>query len=948
MATTKPAAKKRGSPGDFIGKRNDFLRAWIPEYTEASKKKSFDGLWDRIFNQYWSNFHWSVPLPQEIDGDIHIDTSKTWVMPQEVKETLTEAEIAARATTKDEVQKKIKAWFNHRRGHMGLAGHPWKKFLKSLRTPDTPPPKRLSDQQYYMTQKAYADKVTKKFKEDHPNAHRDQRLALRCDVAKELLEAEPQDVQDRIHAEAEKKHADALQAYQAAVAGAPPMTEEERELARARLTEMMTPLLSAIAEFTNYELVLLAGRAVTEPQPDVLVKVISAKTPGATGKVFADWDTIRYKLFAETFSRFVWETRESAPTDAEGSEPAPTDADKGDAAQTEQEGHPVPPPSNPVTPQTLESSQRPSTPPPASPPASNVVVATDFESPVRRKLAAMPPNEREAYEAALKGMSSLELSNATAEATEKERQLEAQEGQGKDSDAPQQDPFEGMQIFSPLRRRTFALAEKSGDLELEIDKLRWLSAYEIERENNVARNYELLDKLKVGNVSSILGVKRGRKPAQGGNRKRGRKDGGKGGRHSDDGDEGDDEDEEDDEEGETEGEHDKVNVPPAERPKRSLPAKRASTGQEWFDKAVKQLAEGNVYGPVWEEVVGLWRSREEAKGFISPTKGFSAKHRPQQIGAWIQRARTGKPVIKNVEAFAEQWGLWWYDINPPSRKTKNPLELTKTSGPLAALDVPGVNGFLSILISLLWWRKMLEVESREWRIAVQDVKWVLQQLSGPVASTSSARAPASSSSSTPSSSSFSSSTPSSSSDPSLSSTPAPGPPSTPSVSSTSTGSTAPPSPAQPSTTSALPAAISGDASMLTVSATDDGGIVSPPDSHAPVPDLNGPAPMSDGPPSGNAAASYQRPRARPNWRNASSSSTPANNAGIPATASIIMEPVAPSSGPPAEMEVGDSDRDAQREALLARGFTAEEADEVMGDPEADEDMEKEDLMDEDA
>ncbi|KAK7050381.1 hypothetical protein R3P38DRAFT_3173727 [Favolaschia claudopus] len=969
MATTTAPAKKRGSPGDFVGKRGQFLDAWLGEYKEASKKKTTGNLWLRLFPQYWANFYWRLALTEEPEGQLIIDTSPGWVAPEEEK--LSKADEASRTATKEEIQKKIKGWYNHRRAHAGLAGNVWTPFLKRLRAPTTPPPKRLSDLQFYMSHALYKDKVNKKFLDEHPNTPKDQQMKVRCDVATALLAEESQEVRDWIHAEAEKAHSEQLATYNAAVAGEVPVTEEERALARTRYPEVMTPLLSAISQFTGYNLMLLAGRFETEPVVDVKVIGLNAgKTPGPDGKFFPDHNGVDYKDVLEIYSRFG---RTNLIQYTEG-ETAPADSDEPPPPQTAQEQSPTAPASKPSIPEP-ESPPRSSTPPPEGPLAPKSIVSTDFESPVRRKLAMMPENERRAYQTVLEGMSSLELSNVVAEAR-KEEDLKAQEAAHEEQnksqndappkdappkDAPPKDPFQGLQITDPLRRKTLAAAEVSGDLPYEIRQLRRLSPYELVRANNIARNEELLEALKLNNaVSSILGSKRGKAPAKG-SRKRGRKSGGRKGDDSS-GNVADDEGEEEGEEEDEEEQADEEDIPVAERPQRPLPVNRGL--REWFTKSNDQLAEGDQFGPRWVDVRMVWASREEAKLFVSPKKGISAKHRPSQIGGWIQRARNGNPAIEDVDAFGKQIRLWWHEMNPEFRKTPGSLQMKRTSGLWKSqdgksLDIPGLNGYLSVLIALLWWRKALKEESQEWRDTVDDVKWALEQLSEPTASNSSSAAPSTDASSAPpTDASFApptdaSSAPgpdaSSSPAPDASSAPVPGP-----MQPSATVATAPPSPvlhaiAAPSfvpstttatatgpTTTSLPAVVSGDVSMLSVPATPGDAAMRTP---SPISDAE---PMSDVEPS-NGVAVAQRPRARPNWRNASSS-TPTVIAAAP---SVVMEEP-PSSNPQPVMGTTELDKHAaKRAALIAEGLSAEDIDEVMADEDADEDMEGWDMMQED-
>jgi predicted phosphohydrolase len=86
----------------------------------------------------------------------------------------------------------------------------------------------------------------------------------------------------------------------------------------------------------------------------------------------------------------------------------------------------------------------------------------------------------------------------------------------------------------------------------------------------------------------------------------------------------------------------------------------------------------------------------------------------------------GTPEIKDIEVFAKEWSRWWEDINPEWRKVSSPME--KKDGAWAAMDVPGPNGFLNVLVCLLWWRQRLEEESQGWRDAMEDVTWVLKKM----------------------------------------------------------------------------------------------------------------------------------------------------------------------------------------------------------------------------
>jgi hypothetical protein len=46
------------------------------------------------------------------------------------------------------------------------------------------------------------------------------------------------------------------------------------------------------------------------------------------------------------------------------------------------------------------------------------------------------------------------------------------------------------------------------------------------------------------------------------------------------------------------------------------------------------------------------------------------------------------------------------------------------------MQVPGQNGFLNVLMCLKWWREKISDESEDWKDAVEDVMWVLEQMNG--------------------------------------------------------------------------------------------------------------------------------------------------------------------------------------------------------------------------
>jgi hypothetical protein len=111
-------------------------------------------------------------------------------------------------------------------------------------------------------------------------------------------------------------------------------------------------------------------------------------------------------------------------------------------------------------------------------------------------------------------------------------------------------------------------------------------------------------------------------------------------------------------------------------------------------------------------------------------KSLSPKGRPRAVAWWIQRARKGTPPITGVEEFAEQWHEWWRVLNPEWRVGDKGKMCWEGGSDWGVLKVSGVNGLLSVLMCLRWWKGALTAGAGDsgWRDAVDDVTWVLQQL----------------------------------------------------------------------------------------------------------------------------------------------------------------------------------------------------------------------------
>ena len=97
--------------------------------------------------------------------------------------------------------------------------------------------------------------------------------------------------------------------------------------------------------------------------------------------------------------------------------------------------------------------------------------------------------------------------------------------------------------------------------------------------------------------------------------------------------------------------------------------------------------------------------------------------RPVQIATWMKNRRPWKDVeIDDKEAFGQQWWAWWSSLQPDSRIRK---DKPTTDMDWSKLQKPGKNGFLLIMLALVWWG-VASNRDGEWSRAVADVKDVLQ------------------------------------------------------------------------------------------------------------------------------------------------------------------------------------------------------------------------------
>jgi hypothetical protein len=112
------------------------------------------------------------------------------------------------------------------------------------------------------------------------------------------------------------------------------------------------------------------------------------------------------------------------------------------------------------------------------------------------------------------------------DALDAERQNDTNGGDPPRTPTPERDPFEGMRVLSPLRRKIFAKVASGSNIGYEVRQLHRLSSYELARENNIAKNREMLVSLGLDkSFDEMMAIKRKAGEKKGGRRaaKRARK-----------------------------------------------------------------------------------------------------------------------------------------------------------------------------------------------------------------------------------------------------------------------------------------------------------------------------------------------------------------------------------------------------------------------------------------
>lgn len=130
------------------------------------------------------------------------------------------------------------------------------------------------------------------------------------------------------------------------------------------------------------------------------------------------------------------------------------------------------------------------------------------------------------------------------------------------------------------------------------------------------------------------------------------------------------------------------------------------------------------FGPQWDSLVSRWALFEKRERYDGALR-LPAKHRPSQVSDWIQRARPvmWRPHIKDIADYEEACRLWWTSLQPAWRVLEGVLVLDAEDGEWEVLRRPGINGIMSFLTGLFYWRISIKEQGDKcdmWNFIVRD------------------------------------------------------------------------------------------------------------------------------------------------------------------------------------------------------------------------------------
>ncbi|KAJ7801215.1 hypothetical protein B0H14DRAFT_3489905 [Mycena olivaceomarginata] len=148
----------------------------------------------------------------------------------------------------------------------------------------------------------FKEAVMERFEEEYGDEPRKMHVSLRCQVAREMLDAETEEVKSRIKRECDEAHAKEVQRFNDDEEGEPdPDPAVQRECCENFLS-VVQPLLAGLHAYTGLTLNIIGGRINEETKK---FETMSANSGLVGGKDWARWDPEGYAATLKTYLKFV-------------------------------------------------------------------------------------------------------------------------------------------------------------------------------------------------------------------------------------------------------------------------------------------------------------------------------------------------------------------------------------------------------------------------------------------------------------------------------------------------------------------------------------------------------------------------------------------------------------------------------------------------------------------
>ncbi|KAJ7829917.1 hypothetical protein B0H13DRAFT_1655418 [Mycena leptocephala] len=186
-----------------------------------------------------------------------------------------------------------------------------------------------------------------------------------------------------------------------------------------------------------------------------------------------------------------------------------------------------------------------------------------------------------------------------------------------------------------------------------------------------------------------------------------------------------------------------ADTPPSPPQMPSVPACPEGAAK-WFKSAYEQITAqdlGGSFNTLLSVFLELERSYKlDSGGAGRAGTGRSDGDREERWGQGGAMGNGRGPAIGDLKRFGESWWKWWEELQPSWRVQDGDAgKFKRRAYPVAlvsnwkTLRAPGQNGVLSVVASLYWWGKKVQIagedDDREsWAEAVADVEWMLHGL----------------------------------------------------------------------------------------------------------------------------------------------------------------------------------------------------------------------------